>query len=56
MGSKQKTRRRMDVQIQSVPKIVKRDEHQICETTGCRNVVAVWSKHRTCSLCRAEIQ
>jgi hypothetical protein len=47
---KQKARRRPD--IQSVQLNVKHDEHQLCATPGCRNVVAIWSKHKVCSLCR----
>lgn len=54
MGSKQKTRRR--VEIENIPKRQKRDDFRECSTTGCHNVIAVWSKHRTCSLCRAGIQ
>jgi len=50
MPSKQKTRRRPD--IQSVQKVFKRDEHQLCATPGCRNVIAIWAKYRTCSRCR----
>lgn len=50
MGSKQKTRRRPD--IQSTQLQVKRDEHPLCVTPGCHNVVAIWSKYKRCSLCR----
>lgn len=50
---KQKTRQRP--MIESVQKNIKRDEHQDCATPGCRNVVAIWSKYKTCSLCRAGV-
>lgn len=50
MASKQKTRRRPHVE--SVQKVFTRDEHQLCSNPGCKNVVAVWSKHSTCSRCR----
>lgn len=52
MSSKQKTRRRPEI----VQKRQKRDEHQICKTDGCHNVIAVWSNYSTCSLCRAGIR
>jgi hypothetical protein len=49
---KQLTRKRPT--IHSVQKDQrKKDEHQDCATPGCRNVVAIWSKYKTCSLCRS---
>lgn len=51
---KQKTRQRPT--IESVQKQhVNREEHPQCATPDCRNVVAVWSKHKLCSLCRAGV-
>jgi lipoate synthase len=50
---KQKTRTRPTIEkIQKA--FVKRDEHQLCRTPGCRNIVDVWSKYSTCAVCRAE--
>jgi hypothetical protein len=51
MGSKQKTRRRPSVQ--TVQENIRRDEHQMCATQGCRNVIAVWTRESFCSWCRS---
>jgi len=52
MPGKQKTRRRPDiVNIQMDRQ--KRHEHQLCETPGCRNVIAIWAKYKRCSWCRS---
>jgi hypothetical protein len=48
-------------EIQSVQKDIRRDEHRLCETPGCRNVIAVWAqpRHSTrfyCSRCWSNSQ
>lgn len=53
MPSKQKTRRRPDIQNTQLDR-KKRDEHQICIQKGCKNVVAIWTNRNICVRCMAD--
>lgn len=53
-----KAQTRVRVQVQTEREYIERDEHLLCQTEGCRNVIAVWALRRRdipiCSRCRRD--
>lgn len=44
------SRRRPD--IQAYNEYIPREMYPLCQGSGCRNVIAVWTNNKLCSKCR----